>query len=361
MSTLSRLLNGSRVRGQTAEFGIESGVTFDRIVYSGNSELPIKFRVWFDEDEQEPGYSLELKKGAEGWSVVRERIRNGEDWIEVDESHPFHHLAENGTTVTHTPPMRGSLTYLVRRFVNDSMARPAIEPILRLTERFGSVNRYRPSASDIASVSSRPTEPERSLYVAENGRGVAAELQDLQGSKREVFESIEKAVCKLFPHVKTIGFTTDWRGVRLSFKTDRSGDLLPAPQESDGVLLATFLFWRLYTANPSMKLCLEEPENGLHPLLLAERFRALKNFANGNASLPGVQLLVATHSPEFLRAVKAHPQALWNEIRLVDFAAGVGTSVRRLKNYPEAAHLIENYLTEIQERWKPIIEDWEKT
>ena len=45
MSTLSRLLNGSRVRGQTAEFGIESGVTFDRIVYSGNSELPIKFRV----------------------------------------------------------------------------------------------------------------------------------------------------------------------------------------------------------------------------------------------------------------------------------------------------------------------------
>ena len=94
---------------------------------------------------------------------------------------------------------------------------------------------------------------------------------------------------------------------------------------------------------------------------MAERFQALKNFANGNVGLPGVQLLVATHSPEFLRAVKAHPQALWNEIRLVEFASGVGTSVRRLKNYPEAAHLIEEYLTQVQERWKPIIEVWGKS
>jgi predicted ATPase len=156
---------------------------------------------------------------------------------------------------------------LVQPFVNDSVARPVIEPVLRLAKRFGFAYRYRPSASDIASVFSRPTEPEHTFYVAENGRGVAVELQDLQGSNREVFEAIERAVCVLFPHIKAIGFRTTWQGVRLSFRTDRSDDLIPAPQESDGVLLATFLFWRLYTANPSMKLCLEEPENGLHPFL----------------------------------------------------------------------------------------------
>jgi predicted ATPase len=169
---------------------------------------------------------------------------------------------------------------------------------------------------------------------------------------------IEKAVCKMFPDIKAFGLRTDWRGVRLTFRTDRSEDLIPAPQESDGVLLATFLFWRLYTANSSMKVCLEEPENGLHPFLLAERFQALKNFAYGKAGFPGVQLLVATHSPEFLRAVKAHPQALWNEIRLVEFAVGAGTSVMGLKNYPEAAHLIEEYLTQVHETWKPIIKGW---
>jgi predicted ATPase len=194
--------------------------------------------------------------------------------------------------------------------------------------------------------------------VAENGRGVGFELQAVQGSNRDVFEAIEKAVCSVFPHIKAIGFKTDWRGVRLSFRTDRSEDLIPAPQESDGVLLATFLFWRLYTANPSIKVCLEEPENGLHPFLLAERFQVLKDFAYGKAGAPGVQLLVATHSPEFLRAVKAHPTALWSEIRLVEFTPGAGTSVRGLRHYREAANLIEEYLTQVQETWRPIIAGW---
>jgi hypothetical protein len=337
---------------------MEAGVTFDDIVYGGNSGLPIRFRVWFDDDEEEPGYILELRKGAGGWSVTRERIRHGEGWIEVDEDHVFQHPTERGTPRTHTPPMRASLTYLVQPFINDTAARPVIEPVIQLTKRFGSAYRYRPSASDIASVLSRPSEPGHTFYVAENGRGVAVELQDLQGSNREVFQAIEMAVCRLFPHIKAIGFRTDWRGVRLSYRTDRSEDLIPAPQESDGVLLATFLFWRLYTANPSMKVCLEEPENGLHPFLLAERFQALKNFAYGTAGFPGVQLLVATHSPEFLRAVKAHPQVLWKQIRLVDFASGAGTSVTGLRNYPEAAHLIEQYLTQVHETWNPIVEGW---
>ncbi|MFZ0962431.1 MAG: ATP-binding protein [Terriglobia bacterium] len=359
---LSRLLNGAPVRAlKTGEFVMEAGVTFDDIVYSGNSGLPIKFRVWFDEDEQEPGYILELKKDAGGWGVTRERIRHGENWIEVDEDHPFQHPTERGTPRVHTPPMRASLTYLVRPFLNDSAARAVIDPVTQLAKRFGFAYRYRPSASDIASVFSRPTEPGHTFYVAENGRGVAVELQDLQGSSREVFEAIEGAVCGLFPHIKAFGFRTDWRGVRLTFRTDRSEDLIPAPQESDGVLLATFLFWRLYTAKSSMKVCLEEPENGLHAFLLAERFQALKNFAYGSGGLPGVQLLVATHSPEFLRAVKSHKQALWNEIRLVEFTPGAGTSVRGLKDYREAANLIEEYLVQVQEKWKPIIEGWGKS
>jgi predicted ATPase len=97
MVILSRLLNGAPVRAlRTGEFVMEAGVTFDDIVYSGNSGLPIKFRVWFDEDGQEPGYTLELKKGVGGWSVIREKIRHEDEWIEVDEDHPFRHPTERG-------------------------------------------------------------------------------------------------------------------------------------------------------------------------------------------------------------------------------------------------------------------------
>lgn len=250
---LSKLLNGAPLRGAKGDFFVlESGVSLDDVVWSGNSGLPMKFRVWFSDDADEPGYTLEMGKTAQGWSVTRERIRAGNRWIQVDEDHPFEHPTERGLKRVYKSPLRATLRYLVHPFINDSAARPEIEPILQLANRFDQAYRYRPSASDIASFVAHRTEPGRSIYVRENGWGVAAELQALQGSKREVFEAVEKAVCRLFPHIRSVGFKTDWQGVRLSYMTDRSEDAVPAPQESDGVLLATFLFWRLYTGSPSL-------------------------------------------------------------------------------------------------------------
>ena len=363
--TLARFINGAPVRGsKTGEFAVESGIVLDDMVWSGNSGLTIKFRVWFAEDkDDEPGYTLELRKGMEGWSVTREIIHSEETHIEVDEDHPFQFPIERGPSRTYflAPPLRATLNYLVQPFRNDAAARPVIEPVIQLGRRFGPAWRYRPSAIEVASFAKRPEAEGKAAYVRENGSGVAAELQDLQGSKREVFEAIEKAVCQLFPHIKAIGFKSDWRGVRLSFRTDRSEDLIPAPQESDGVLLATFLFWRLYTSASGYKVCLEEPENGLHPFLLADRFRVLKNFAYPKGDRPPVQLLVATHSPEFLRAVRAHPQALWKEIRLVEFNPGTGTSVDRLKYFAEATKLIDKYLDLVHESWEPLLRDWEQS
>ncbi len=358
--TLAKLINGAPLRGfKTGEFTMEPGVTFDSGVWRGNSGLPIMFRVWFDDDGNDPGYTLQLAKGIEGWSVIREKIRAGDGWIEVDEDHEFQHPTEKGTSRVYKPPLRATLRYLVNPFINDSKSRPVIEPIVQFSKKFGQAFRYRPSASDIASFVSLPTEAGRKVYVNENGWGVAAELQALQGSKREVFEAIEKAVRRIFPHIRTIGFRTEWQGVRLSFMTDRSEDLIPAPQESDGVLLATFLFCRLHTAGETVKIvCLEEPENGLHPLLLAERFEVLKKFARHEEGLPAVQIMVATHSPEFLRAVHSHPGALSKEIRLTEFTAGGGTSIRGLHDFREAANLHESYLNEMQNRWRPIVENW---
>src|SRR2546428_293613 len=239
--TFSKMMNRAPVRGPHGEFALESGVTLDDIVWGGNSGLPIRFRAWFDDEAGEEDYSLELRKRGEGWSVTREKIRTSDGWIEVDETKPFSHSTERVGRKEHRAPLRGTLRYVVHPFVNDSVARPTIEPILQFAERFGTTWRYRPSARDIAQYVQRPTVPEARTYVQENGWGLAAELQALQGSKREVFERIEKAVCSLFPHIKSIGFKSDWQGVRLAFRTNRSEDLVPAPQESDGVLIATFM------------------------------------------------------------------------------------------------------------------------
>jgi len=57
--------------------------------------------------------------------------------------------------------------------------------------------------------------------------------------------------------------------------------------------------------------------------------------------------------------VKAHPNVLWQEIRLVEFRPGQGSSVRGLANYREATHLIDDYLNEVHERWLPVIKNWQ--
>lgn len=141
--------------------------------------------------------------------------------------------------------------------------------------------------------------------------------------------------------------------MRLSYRTARSYDPVRAPQESDGVLLATFLLWRLHTASNEI-ICLEEPENGLHPVLLAERFQLLKKVAGAER-----QLLVSTHSPEFLRVLKAHPAALYKEVRLVQFAPGEGTSVHSLHHYREATQLLGQYEDEMHSHWEPVIKEWD--
>jgi predicted ATPase len=186
---ISKLLNGTPVRGPRGELTLDQGVTLDDLVWNGNAGLPIRFRVWLNPKvEDDPDYSVEVSQRAEGWSITRERIRAGQGWIEIDENNPFEHPTEKGTKV-HTAPLRATLRYLVNLSTNDKVARPVIEPILQLATTFGHAWRYRPSAIDIASFVQRPTEKGRSIYVSENGWGVAATLQDLNNNPadREVF------------------------------------------------------------------------------------------------------------------------------------------------------------------------------
>ena len=356
---LAKFLNGSPVRSSKGDFFYEPGVTLDDLVWNGNSGLPIKFRVWFDGDQgTEPAYTLELGKRGEGWGVTRERIRTDAGWIDFDEDHSFEHSTDRkGPPRTYEAPSRSTLSSMVHRYADDPVARPAIEPIIKMVERFGRAYRYRPSAGDIARFVELPKEPGSRVTTRDNGFGVAAELQALfQGSKkeREIFDAVQADVRRLFPHVRSIGFKSDWQGVRLTYVTDRSEDPIPAPQESDGVLLSTFLFWRLHTGSASTTVCLEEPENGMHAFLLAERFQALKSFSTN------MQMLVATHSPEFLRQLSAHPKALWKELRLVEFTAGTGSSVQEISSYPQVTKLIGKYLDDVHDRWKPIVEQWTK-
>lgn len=342
--TLSKLLNGMPLRGKEMEFNLDRGVTLDQLVWQGNSGLPMRFQLWLEDNTgADPDYSLELARRAGGWCVVRERLRSETGWIEVNETQAFDHPTERRGTQSVRPPMRGTLRFLVHPYIGDTQARPHLEPIIKTIDRIGQVWRYRPSASDIAAPVDVDPEDRGKFYVRENGWGVALALQTLQGAERPAFEKIEAGLRTIFPHIQTIGLRSDYQGVRMTFKTNRSQDPIPATQEADGVLLATFLLWRLYEtklAKRSLTICLEEPENGLYPELLGDRLELLNNFVdpvNGNA----LQILVATHSIEFMRRLKSH-RSLSGVVREVEFDPSRGSSVREL-TYQQVGNLVEQY------------------
>lgn len=87
---------------------------------------------------------------------------------------------------------------------------------------------------------------------------------------------------------------------------ERSGVVLPAASLSDGTL--RFLALAVLVEDPKSQglICLEEPENGIHPAKMREMVQLLKDLAVDPFEKPGYgnpfrQVIVATHSPEFVR------------------------------------------------------------
>ena len=352
---LSKLLRSVPLRGPRGEFTFDPAVTLDYLVWQGNSGLPVVFEVWFPDDpDEEPGYTLELRKGDLGWSVSRERIRLPDGWFDSAEQALQFPTERLGVVELSAPgrPYRGTLCHLVWPFRNDEAASSRVAPFRDLADRVGEIWRYRPSANDIASFA-KPAQAEngkRWMYVRENGWGLSLELQRLQGTHRALFESIERELHEVFPHVRFIGFQTERSGVRLAFTTDRSEDIVPAPEESDGVLLTTFLLWRVYTAPPNMRLCLEEPESGVHPYLLQQRCRLLRRFASAADGREPVQLLVATHSADFIGTLEERTDAL-DIIRVVEFDRERGTIVRGLSDVAQVDTLLDAFGGNAGELW----------
>ena len=332
--TLSRLHHGAPLRGER-DFQLEPGVNFDDLVWSGNSSLPIRFSVWFDAlaAQSEPDYFLEIKKNASGWSVTKERLRAGDGWLEVSEGKSFSFPTERRGEFVLQHPMRATMRFLVHPYLNDAKARPHLEPILNTSESLGTTWRYRPSANDIALSIAPPGEDsaKKTVTVAANGWGVAIKLRELLEERAERFSSIEAELKRSYPHLRSIGFKSDWQGVRLTYLTERSEDPIPAPQEADGVLLSTFLLWRLHTASPSDLICLDEPETGIYPDQRFDRFRYLEEFAS-RVDGASPRIMIATHAHQVIEQGLSAASAVFKEIRVLRFDKATGSTVTHLSS-----------------------------
>jgi predicted ATPase len=136
-------------------------------------------------------------------------------------------------------------------------------------------------------------------HLSRDGENLSLVIEYLYKHKRPVFDKIIEKIKSRIPGVDSVtAKTTDEGRVLLKFKDSAFEDPILARFASDGTIKMLAYLVMLYDPAPHPLLCVEEPENQLYPSLLwelAEEFRAYAD--------RGGQVIVSTHSPDFLNAV----------------------------------------------------------
>lgn len=163
----------------------------------------------------------------------------------------------------------------------------------------------------------RPDHFHTDPHVTANGGQLPATLYRLamDAKKRgrepeDVYSDIATRLSELVS-VFSVDVTTDEVRQLLTLTVaETSGVKLPANSLSDGTL--RFLALAIIAADPSVKglICMEEPENGIHPAKIAAMVDLLREIAvDADESIseenPLRQVIVATHSPVFVQMQNA--------------------------------------------------------
>jgi len=138
----------------------------------------------------------------------------------------------------------------------------------------------------------------------------------LAGLPAEVLGEVRAELAGLIPGISDFDLVEHDESYQIEFRT-RDGDVVPARLASDGTLrmlaLLTAVVGKL---SWNSIVCIEEPENGIYPGRLRRLIDLLREATSAAAwrastvDRPPPQVIVTTHSPVFLTALKDHPQAI---------------------------------------------------
>jgi predicted ATPase len=140
-------------------------------------------------------------------------------------------------------------------------------------------------------------------HLSQSGDNLPLVTQYLYEQHQDIFKDILKRLAERIPGLEDVfADITDGRVV-LKFKDGPFKDPFVSRFVSDGTIKMFAYLVLLNDPEPPPLLCIEEPENQLHPRLLpvlAEEFRAHSR---------KTQVFVTSHSPYFLNALR--PEELW--------------------------------------------------
>ncbi|MGH9421310.1 MAG: AAA family ATPase, partial [Thermoanaerobaculia bacterium] len=161
----------------------------------------------------------------------------------------------------------------------------------------------------------RPDRFQADPHVTSNGGHLPATVHRLaldssktNGDVERVYAEIVARINQLVP-IRDLRIDVDEVRQILTLQIcEDSGIWLPAASLSDGTL--RFLTLAILVSDPFAQglICIEEPENGIHPAKMAEMVNLLRDLAVDADVQPGRdnpfrQVIVATHSPAFVQLI----------------------------------------------------------
>lgn len=152
----------------------------------------------------------------------------------------------------------------------------------------------------ISSLSEHKEPTVGSEHLSETGNNLAHVARFLCEHHPAVFDTILKKMAQRVPGLSNIEPTIMADGsMSLHFQDGAFKAPFLARYVSEGTIKMFAYLVLLYDPRPHPLLCVDEPENQLYPKLMAESAEEFRLYANR-----GGQVLVSTHSPEFLNAAE---------------------------------------------------------
>ena len=137
-------------------------------------------------------------------------------------------------------------------------------------------------------------------HLSESGDNLPLVVQYLYEHDRPTFDNILEKFQSRIPGMSTVtSHVTEDGHVLLRFQDGTFRDPFIARYVSDGTIKIFAYLVLLHDPKPHPFLCIEEPENQLHPKLLGVLVEELRDYATR-----GGQVFVSTHSPDVLNDVE---------------------------------------------------------
>jgi len=139
-----------------------------------------------------------------------------------------------------------------------------------------------------------------SEHLSTTGDNLAQVTKFIYENYPETFKSILKKMSERVPGIDKVEATETIDGrIVLQFSDGSFKDPFISRFVSDGTIKMFAYLVLLYDPKPHPLLCIEEPENFLHPDLLVELAEEFREYANR-----GGQVFISSHSPDFVNALE---------------------------------------------------------